>query len=222
MDFMNLIKGIEALLYECLSWLIFYPLTLWRVVRRPAMMLRSAETELAKTEHRFDDSMSPPIFLVVTLLLSLLAQRGLGADTSPLIAGAFADTQNLLMFRAVALGLFPLLFALQTIRLRGLPLTRQSMQPAFYGQCFIAGPFVLAMGLAQILAVQGETAGWAALGLTLLTLGWYAAIQARWLHLVGAGWGRAVATAILTIIGTFVLLGIFSWLVSAALGAMAA
>ncbi|SFV34632.1 hypothetical protein SAMN05216456_1952 [Devosia crocina] len=31
MDFMKLLKSIEELLYELITWFVFYPLTLWRI-----------------------------------------------------------------------------------------------------------------------------------------------------------------------------------------------
>ena len=56
---------------------------LHKIMKDASKEMGAAETELAKTEHRFDDSMSPPIFLVVTLLLSLLALVHIAARTTP-------------------------------------------------------------------------------------------------------------------------------------------
>lgn len=200
MDFMNLIKGIEALLYECLSWLVFYPLTMWRVLTRPLGMMRYAETEittLAADKPRFDDAMSPPIFLVVTLFIALAAQRSAGTE-APAMAGALADTQNQLMFRAIVFGLFPLLLALLSVRLRGVTLTRQSLQPAFYAQCLVAGPAILATGMVTPLAHQGDIGLWAGVAIAVLGLCWYLIVQTRWVRLVGTGWLRAA----LLVLGT--------------------
>lgn len=47
LDFMKLLKSLEELLYELVSWLLFYPLTMWRSVVRPLSMMRYADTELA-------------------------------------------------------------------------------------------------------------------------------------------------------------------------------
>ncbi len=47
MDFMRLLKSLEELLYELASWLIFYPMTMWRTLRRPQAMMHYADVELA-------------------------------------------------------------------------------------------------------------------------------------------------------------------------------
>jgi len=40
MDFMRLLQSLEELLYELVSWLVFYPVTLWRTLTRPREMMR--------------------------------------------------------------------------------------------------------------------------------------------------------------------------------------
>ena len=61
MDFMKLLKSIEELLYELISWFVFYPLTFWRIVRHPIATLSYAQKELTeKSENQFDDAVSPP------------------------------------------------------------------------------------------------------------------------------------------------------------------
>ena len=35
MNFLKLIQSLDELLYEIMSWLIFYPVTLWRALTRP-------------------------------------------------------------------------------------------------------------------------------------------------------------------------------------------
>ena len=40
MDFVKILRAFEEFLYEVLTWLLFYPRTLWRVTRRPLEMTR--------------------------------------------------------------------------------------------------------------------------------------------------------------------------------------
>jgi len=56
LDFMKLLKSLEELLYELVSWLLFYPITMWRSVVSPLIMMRYADAELA-------DRLSLPIRL---------------------------------------------------------------------------------------------------------------------------------------------------------------
>ena len=37
MDFLKIIRSLEELLYEVMTWLVFYPRTMWRIVARPAL-----------------------------------------------------------------------------------------------------------------------------------------------------------------------------------------
>ncbi len=59
MDLMNLLRSIEALLYELVSWLVFYPVTVWRCLRHPHQMMAYAEKQLSEpTEAQFQDAVS--------------------------------------------------------------------------------------------------------------------------------------------------------------------
>lgn len=174
MDFMNLLRSAELLLYEVVSWLIFYPLTLWRCLTRPTMMIPYAEQELAKPgEEQFLDALSPPIFLFITIMIAHMAQISLMDDTVT-FRGALADPRNLLVFRAVAFSMFPLLLALQHVRLAGQRLDRLSLRPMFYSQCYLTVPFVLLLDVALLLGRSpfpfGGLIGFAVFGAGLL---WY-------------------------------------------------
>jgi hypothetical protein len=46
MDFLKLIQSLDELLYEIMSWLIFYPVTLWRTLTKPLTMMTYSEVEL--------------------------------------------------------------------------------------------------------------------------------------------------------------------------------
>lgn len=53
---MNLLRSAELLLYEVVSWLVFYPLTLWRCIIRPMSMIAYAEQEMTRPpEDQFAD-----------------------------------------------------------------------------------------------------------------------------------------------------------------------
>ena len=62
MHFVSLLKSLDDLLYQVVSWLVFYPITLWRVLRRPGAMMVYADRELADAEERqYEDTLSPPL-----------------------------------------------------------------------------------------------------------------------------------------------------------------
>ena len=43
MDFMKLIESLDEALYSVMSWLLFYPLTLWRTIVQPLNMMAYAD-----------------------------------------------------------------------------------------------------------------------------------------------------------------------------------
>lgn len=46
MYFMKWLSSLDELLYEVISWLVFYPLTLWRTCTRPLGMMDYADAQL--------------------------------------------------------------------------------------------------------------------------------------------------------------------------------
>lgn len=62
MDFLRILKSFEEFLYEAMTWLVFYPRTMWRAVTRPAAMMDYARTELRDDlEDQYKDTISPPL-----------------------------------------------------------------------------------------------------------------------------------------------------------------
>lgn len=197
MDFMKVLKSLEELLYELVSWLVFYPLTLWRAVTSPLSMMRYADLELAdQSDDQYDDVISPPLFLLITLLLaqavSTLMPRE-AAETAAEAAIAISDS-NLLIARGVIYGIFPLAMAVTLLMSKKVKLTRNTLRPPFFSQCYVAAPFVFLVGLAtDLLLIPGRSAlAWGVLVLLGAVL-WYGQAQVRWFRLdLNVGTFRAV------------------------------
>ena len=49
MDFIGIIRSLEELLYEVMTWLIFYPRTLLRILFNPTQMTLNSDSELHDT-----------------------------------------------------------------------------------------------------------------------------------------------------------------------------
>lgn len=203
MDFMRLLKSLEELLYELVSWIVFYPLTLWRSVVHPHEMMRYADTELSDTEsEQYTDALSPPLFLLISLLLVHGAELSLIREAMPWAKNSFfGNDSNLLMFRAVSFSIFPLLMALKLLRSRRAKVDRNTLKPPFYSQCYIAVPFALGVSLAMLLVRTGIPV-LLTLGLILLSasLLWYIAVETRWFtEQLKLPAGRALLSVVLTI-----------------------
>jgi len=181
MDLMNLLRSVEALLYEIVSWLLFYPLTLWRCIVKPIEMMIYAEQELTDPrEEQFVDALSPPLFLFLTLVVAHLLQISFGTMTFE-SDGVLGDERNQLLYRAVLFSLLPLIVGVQRVWQNGLPLNRSTLRPAFYSQCYLAVPFVLAFDVSLVISQRPDA--WAkpvAGGLFGAGLVWYIACLTTW------------------------------------------
>lgn len=210
MDFMKVLKSLEELLYELVSWLVFYPLTLWRAVTSPLSMMRYADLELAdQSDDQYDDVISPPLFLLITLLLaqavSTLMPRE-AAEKAAEAAIAISDS-NLLIARGVIYGIFPLAMAVTLLMSKKAKLTRNTLRPPFFSQCYVAAPFVFLVGLAtDLLLIPGRSAiAWGLLVLLGAVL-WYGQAQVRWFRLdLNVGTFRAVLLFAVAFLAALVL-----------------
>ena len=69
MDFIRIIRSLEELLYDVTTWLAFYPRTVWRIVATPGRMMRNSDAGQADAPDRqYTDTLSPPLFLMLTIL----------------------------------------------------------------------------------------------------------------------------------------------------------
>lgn len=215
MHLMQLLNSLDELLYAIMSWLIFYPLTLWRTLRSPASMMRYADRELADdVEDRYADTVSPPLFLLLSVLLSHGIELALIGD-SPLIRNQrglsvlVSDDTSLIMMRMIFFGFFPLIMATRLVRLRGASLSHQSLKQPFYAQCYVTAPFALLNGLAATL-VQYHQWQWAkelALALVVVAFLWYLTVQARWFaDSLGTSLAKGVLHAIVATVGALLII----------------
>lgn len=187
MTFMQLLRSLDELLYEVMSWLVFYPITLWRTLRHPWRMMDYSDQELKqRAEDQYDDTVAPPLFLLISLLLSHAIELAVIGE-SPLIADQrgldrlISDDTSLVMLRLVTFSIFPLVMAARLVRARRTGLSRRTLKQPFFGQCYVAAPFALATGFAgTLLQCQGVSAPIAGLALCLAALIWYLILQVRW------------------------------------------
>lgn len=52
MNFVQWLNSLDELLYELMSWFVFFPVTLWKVLRHPLAMMRYAEDQLKLDDDR--------------------------------------------------------------------------------------------------------------------------------------------------------------------------
>ncbi|NYT40036.1 hypothetical protein HZY97_04660 [Sphingomonas sp. R-74633] len=218
MLFMNFLKSLDDLLYEIITWIVFYPVTLWRSVRRPFQMMTYADSELRDTpEKQYPDVLSPPLFLLLTLLVShaielaVVGQSSLVADKQGL-AGLVSDDTSLLLIRLIFFAVFPLIMAVSLLNRQHRKLTRDSLKPPFYAQCYPAGVFALVLGIGGLLSQlhAGPAATLIGAAVIVAAFLWYGTLQTLWFkRALGISLPASFGIATLTMIAcllVFVLL----------------
>jgi hypothetical protein len=183
MDLMRLFKSLEELLYEAIVMLVFFPKTLWLTLRYPQRMMDYADVELGDVySEQYNDTLSPPLFLMICVALSYLIQRAVPGVLDVSVLPAFLrDSQNLLALRVLIFSLFPLAFSLRLLLGLGQPLDRETLRAPFFAQCFVAAPVAMMAGLAQSLRnLPVANAGLISGALLFCVLGWYLRQEAHW------------------------------------------
>jgi hypothetical protein len=205
MDFYKLIQSLDELVYEMLSWLLFYPMTLWRVATRPLRTMLSVERELSEEPQRqFDDIIGPPLFLALTLAaIHVVELQTVGQSELVLRKDGFAEfisnDINLLMLRIVMFGLLPLTIARRYLAIRREPLNKQALRAPFYAQCYAASFFAVLFNAGIFVASMAAIANkelWG-FGLIVAAAIWLIAVEAAWFrHKLDFGWARALGNSV--------------------------
>ncbi|CAN7253532.1 hypothetical protein LJR219_001070 [Phenylobacterium sp. LjRoot219] len=201
MDLLKILRSFEEFIFEVTSWLFFYPRTLARIFLRPLATMDYSDREQAETdEGRYDDALSPPLLLLVTLVLAngiaWAAHVPKPTATTELSRILMASQQNLLLFRSLIFSLIPLVAALTLLRRQGRPVSRETLRGPFYAQCYLAAPCALAVSLGGVLVQRGEATSAAGAAVVAAATVWFLVIQTRWFsRRLSIGLLRAAATA---------------------------
>ena len=229
MDAFKIANGIEELIYDVMLWIIFYPYTLARVVLRPLGMMHYVRDEIGRpVEEQFANSISPPLFLFLSILLGWLIvpidpelAKRIDAESvamSPTLKLATESLTNLIVYRVAVFCSFPLLGALIFEWRTPGGITRETFRAPVYQQCYITAPMALLVSSALTeLALVGNrqdelarAAIWLLIGLA--SMGWAVTAQYRFFrHIAGCTIPGALLWAIVAIFGGFALLVGTSW-----------
>ncbi|WP_448501155.1 hypothetical protein [Sphingomonas sp.] len=213
MDLLKWIKSLDDLLFELMSWLVFWPVTLARTAVRPITMMRYADAQLSRPDdEQYDEALSPPVFLVLTLVVAHLSAMALGQPDEILtsqrgVASLIDDDTSAVAVRIVLFAAFPLIFSVILLTARRRKLNRRSLQLPFYAQCYPAAVYAAVLGAAaEIASLNMGPPG--TFGLVVLAASvWLIAVETIWLHQVHHfGWLAAFGLALAgMILGTVIV-----------------
>lgn len=201
MDFIRILRSLEEFLYEVMTWLVFYPRTLLRSAIRPLETLEYSRTELHKPEEeQYGETLSPPLFLMLSLVISHLIELGLHlhpfASIGHKAEKLFGSDQNLVILRSLMFAAYPLMFALQQVKEAKQPLTRKTLRGPFFGECYPASVFCLLVGISGTIAQAWPERAWIGAGVVVLTSAWYVGLQTAWTKRSNRTWRQSLMIAI--------------------------
>lgn len=202
---MKWLNSLDELLYEVMSWLLFFPLTLWRAVITPLKVMGLIEREVALPEdQQYATILSPPLFLALALLLAHTVATALGQTDAIIashhgLAGLVDDNASALVLRMVVFAAFPLFLAARLVRGRGIALDRSSLRRPFYEQCFPAAVFALGVSIGTSLAiVANSTTHAVGQSLIVLSIVNFWVVETRWFARARVGgYARAAGSVLL-------------------------
>lgn len=185
MDFLKILRSFEDFIFEAATWMLFYPLTMWRVVSRPLSTMQYSDREQSdREEGRYDDAISPPLFLLFTLVLVNFVAFALHVPTpegsSTLTKVIVTSPENLALFRSLVFSLLPLIAAVTLLVAQRARLSRQTIRPPFYAQCYLVAPVTVAINLGALFYQRAEVDNaWAAAVMGAAAV-WFMVAQTRW------------------------------------------
>ncbi|WP_296680155.1 hypothetical protein [Novosphingobium sp.] len=211
MGFFGLIRSIEDLLYEVMTWLVFYPRTLLRVLRHPQEMIDYSDREQDDAvEEQYTDTLSPPVFLILSILICHGVELALGqksGSANGVFSKLFANSEEtLLAFRLLVFSIYPMVYAVGMVKRSEAPLDRKTLREPFFSQCYLGALFAILVSGAGILMRTGTVQAFAAgAGVLVIGIVWYLALQTVWLHLhLTISRTRAILVSLATFLkGTF-------------------
>ena len=220
MPFLIFLKSFEVLLYEVMSWLVFYPRTMWRAVRHPLQIMKRTEEELKLAPaDQFRDLVSPPIFLLLTVVAantfevavvgnSALIDDGIG------LAAMITDNTSLILFRLFVFASLPVVAGVFALVVMRRPVDRDTLQPLFYAQCFATTPVVLLCSVAATLTRLPQPG--ANIPAAIIFIGaavFYIGVETSWFvretrrrPLIAVSWALAALAMSALVVGGIVLL----------------
>ena len=185
MDLLKILRSFEEFIFEATTWLVLYPLTLWRIMRDPlGAMAYSDAQQNAPEDSRYNDAISPPLLLLATIVLLNLIGMALHM-AQPVGQGelgrrVLGSQQHLILLRSLLFSLIPLLSTVTLLRRQKIAISRDALRAPFYAQCYLAAPFAATVSIGGIMLQRPSASNAVAGFLALAGVAWFVVVQIRW------------------------------------------
>ncbi|MEJ5978246.1 hypothetical protein WG901_16460 [Novosphingobium sp. PS1R-30] len=223
MNFVQWLNSLDEFLYELMSWIVFFPVTMGKILRHPLQTMEYAEAQLSLAQDdQYRAAVSPPVFLILTLMVCQALELTV-FGVNPVVASKHGlaalvnDNTTLLLLRLMLFGMFPLVLATRMVRKSALDLDRETLKAPFYAQCYAVAPFALMLSIgASITHLPIATAPAIGLGIVAAAFLFYGLLQVRWFAIkLEQSLAKAMLIAsiglIESIVFTFVIAALFAF-----------
>jgi hypothetical protein len=186
MGFFQILRSVEDLLYQVMTWLVFYPRTLWQVIRHPVRMIDYSDREQGDApDQQYIDTLSPPLFLMLTILISHGIELALQTRIDTPKAGVgkllLDSEENLLMLRSILFSIYPLTFAVGLLKRSDRQLDRNTLRAPFFSQCYLGGLLAFLVSVATIISrAKFPDAQWIGAIIAVAVTIWFVWVQSKW------------------------------------------
>ena len=151
-DILSLSKVIEKGVFEILMWILFFPLTLFRMIFRPRTTLAYVRQEVAKADLEdgdddasFESAVRPALFLflavvIAAVLVPLTPEEIAEYQQTDLGKALLGSWISLVAYNTVIFSIMPLTGAVLLDLLTPGRMTRRTLRLPFDQQCYIGAP----------------------------------------------------------------------------------
>ncbi len=185
-DILSLSKVIEKGVFEILMWILFFPLTLIRMIFHPRATLAYVRQEVAKADLEdgdddasFESAVRPALFLflsvvIAAVLVPLTPEEIAEYQQTDLGKALLGSWISLVAYNTVIFSIMPLTGAVLLDLLTPGRMTRRTLRLPFDQQCYIGAPSML--GLMALISLLST--------LSVSSMVWCFLILAGWLMIV--------------------------------------
>ena len=187
MDILSLSKVIEKGVFEILMWILFFPLTLIRMIFRPRATLAYVRQEVARADLEdgdddvsFESAVRPALFLflavvIAAVLVPLTPEEIAEYQQSDLGKALLGSWISMVAYNTVIFAIMPLTAAVLLDLLTPGRMTRQTLRLPFDQQCYIGAPSMFCL-MALISSVPVLGAGPITVSLAILMI-WLVVVE---------------------------------------------
>lgn len=162
-DVVTAIRMLEQLAYELMVWVLFFPLSVVKMVFSPHKTLQYVAGECRKEEDEaYLEGMPPVLFIIIALTIGLVLvpmtpEEMEAAGSGSQLAKTIFDSSFLtLVYRIAIFSCFPIAGAIILDLATTGPVNRKTLKEPFSLHCYVFAPFALVVSPSLMLMSRGH------------------------------------------------------------------